>query len=292
MSPSVFVCLEAAIAMYAASLGLVLGWCGWSVGKHGWRKGGLRRASYVLFGLLLAVRVAWCAVLLAGATAADTGDALDGRSLDERLLSAPVSRLLDGTASALQFAVLSLLVSGWADSHLMMSASSAMAPVTVRPAALFYRLWPTYAAVNTAHAAVLAVSLTPLLLPSPTHRHHPDRPESGDGDTEPAGWPHTALVGGERLGLGASAAFSLALAVASLVAGLSVSCKMVAIVAIEPSLRSYTHLKARKVSTAAAVFFLCCLLRSFVLFSAALAGERHPGPASRAREGVSSQHPA
>ena len=31
-----------------------------------------------------------------------------------------------------------------------------MAPVTVRPAALFYRLWPTYAAVNTAHAAVLA----------------------------------------------------------------------------------------------------------------------------------------
>ena len=44
-----------------------------------------------------------------------------------------------------------------------------------------------------------------------------------------------------------------------------------------------SHLKARKVSTAAAVFFLCCLLRSFVLFSAALAGERHPGPASRAR---------
>lgn len=53
------------LVLYSSTLALVVGWCGWSVVKHGWRKGGLRRASYILFALFLVTRVCWCLGLMA-----------------------------------------------------------------------------------------------------------------------------------------------------------------------------------------------------------------------------------
>ena len=51
--------------LYASMLALVLVWTGWSVKKHGWCRRSLRRFSYLIFLMLLAVRLAWCGVLFA-----------------------------------------------------------------------------------------------------------------------------------------------------------------------------------------------------------------------------------
>ena len=54
-----------AAIFYGSTFALVLAWTGWSISKHGWCRRSLRRFSYLLFLLLLAVRLAWCGVLYA-----------------------------------------------------------------------------------------------------------------------------------------------------------------------------------------------------------------------------------
>ena len=54
-----------ASVLYTGAFALVSVWTGWSIRKHGWCRRSLRRCSYFLFLLLLAVRLAWCAVVLA-----------------------------------------------------------------------------------------------------------------------------------------------------------------------------------------------------------------------------------
>eukprot|EP00962_Isochrysis_galbana_P014047 scaffold4002_cov123-Isochrysis_galbana.AAC.7 len=192
------------LVLYSSALGLVLGWCGWSVVKHGWRKGGLRRASYILFALFLATRVCWCIVLMAEAMgvaplASDseisTSVALGPTS---RLLMAPVARLFDCLAYFLHFAVLSLLVCGWAESRYMMSETRSMQPVNMRPSGLLHHYRPTYFAINATFAGLMTVGLLPLVC-------------APQGE----GW----IGAGEKLDLFLTAGFSLMLAVASMVAG-------------------------------------------------------------------------
>jgi len=187
---------------YASTLALVLGWCGWSISKHGWRKRDLRRTSYILFALFLLTRVAWCALLMAEGAGvmplASDAEAGATVALGEtaRLLTTPTARLLDGVASCLHFSVLSLLVCGWAESWFMMSATSSMQPAPLRN--IFYHYWPAYMATNGLFVALMALALAPLICA-----------------------PHDdAWVGfGAQYGIFVTAGFSLLLAVASIVAG-------------------------------------------------------------------------
>jgi hypothetical protein len=54
----------AASLCYASGFVMVFIWTAWSINKHGWCRRSLRRFSYLLFLLMFAVRLVWCAVLL------------------------------------------------------------------------------------------------------------------------------------------------------------------------------------------------------------------------------------
>lgn len=192
------------LLLYSSALTLVLGWCGWSVAKHGWKKGGLRRVSYVLFALFLVARICWCAVLMAEAMGilplASDSAAIMTVTLGptSRLLMAPAARLLDCVAYCLHFAVLWLLVCGWAESRYMMSEMRSIQAANARSPALFEHYGRFYLLANLGFATVLGVGLMPLLI----------SPDSNE-------W----VRAGEMLDLVVTAGFSLMLAIASVFAG-------------------------------------------------------------------------
>jgi hypothetical protein len=111
---------------------------------------------------------------------------------------APVTRLFDCLAYCLHFAVLSLLVCGWAESRYMMSETRSTQPVSMQPSGLLYQYKPTYIAANATFALLMGVGLLPLAF-------------AHEGE----GW----IGAGEKLDLFLTAGFSLLLAVASMVAG-------------------------------------------------------------------------
>lgn len=94
-----------ASALYLGAFILVLVWTGWSVRKHGWCRRSLRRFSYLLFLLLLAVRLAWCAVLLAYLRKKPMAQM-------HALRSTPAVTL-DHAAFLIHFLAFSMLVCGW-----------------------------------------------------------------------------------------------------------------------------------------------------------------------------------
>ena len=100
--------LGLAALCYLVAFSLVLVWTLWSVRKHGWCRRSLRRCSYLLFLLLLAVRLAWCAILLRAPDvrlAPNIRPLLGGISLREIAAFA-----IDVAAFVIHFAVFSMLV--------------------------------------------------------------------------------------------------------------------------------------------------------------------------------------
>ena len=110
--------LIAAMVLYALTEGLVLVWTAWSIRKHGWCRRSVRRFSYLIFALLLAVRLAWFSALLLSCR-----DHPDAGSLALRSTAA-VS--LSRGAFCLHFLAFSMLVCGWADSTYMMMAGRSL----------------------------------------------------------------------------------------------------------------------------------------------------------------------
>ncbi len=260
-SPALAGCVALAAVIYAAALGLVLLWAGWSVRKHGWARRSLRRFSYLLFILLLATRLAWCILLLARLHAdPDSGEAA---------VHSAAAVTLSHLAFCLHFLAFSMLVCGWADSTYMMMAGRSLQPTAARSPTIFYHLGTPFLAVNLLNAAFSVGTVLPLLWlewceslagPTPSGAHQLSRD---------ALWVGRLARGG----------FSLLLAVSSTAAGLAVSFKIRDIADVEPALRSYAHAKMVKVALAAAVFCICSLIRAWVaLRETAEAHERPLSP--------------
>ena len=145
---TVVVCMS---LVYGFGFGLVVMWTAHSIHKHGWCRRSLRRFSYLLFTLLLSVRLAWCLTLLllvnerpeTGSEALHTLSAIT----------------LGRAAYCVHFLAFSMLVCGWADSTYMMMASQpsssgrSMQPAAMRThSSLFYHIGPPFVAVNTINA--------------------------------------------------------------------------------------------------------------------------------------------
>ena len=113
------------MCIYAAAFALVIVWTGWSVRKHGWCRRSLRRFSYVLFLMLLAVRLAWCTALLMRCKE-------DPQAPAEALRSTSAVALARA-AFCLHFLAFSMLVCGWADSTYMMMAGRSLQVRTGHP---------------------------------------------------------------------------------------------------------------------------------------------------------------
>ena len=135
-----------AATLYFATFALVLVWTGWSIRKHGWCRRSLRRFSYLLFLLLLAVRLAWCAVLLAY---------LHERPVDEmHALRSTPAVVLDHAAFLVHFLAFSMLVCGWADSTYMMMSGRSL----VRRSALAAHRAPMHRRASTPQSPHLCTS--------------------------------------------------------------------------------------------------------------------------------------
>jgi hypothetical protein len=171
-----FFCSAVALSMciYAAAFTLVIVWTGWSVRKHGWLRRSLRRFSYVLFLLLLAVRLAWCTTLLLRCR--------DNPQAPAEALRSTTAVALARAAFCLHFLAFSMLVCGWADStYMMMSGRSlqvrhACPRIRVTPqVATSTRAWKMTDLANGACAAHGNAILESLLPHWPTlHRRECD----------------------------------------------------------------------------------------------------------------------
>ena len=255
-----------AAIFYGSTFALVLAWTGWSISKHGWCRRSLRRFSYLLFLLLLAVRLAWCGVLYA--------HLLVRPSAQMHALRSTPAVVLDHAAFLVHFLVFSMLVCGWADSIKLMMSGRSLQPTAVRAPTIFYHIGGAFVAINLLNAFVAVGTLAPLLLERSglTGGGHlpptPGSPASTNGGTGYFGGsgvqeePSEPLVS-FALWMSALSAgcFSLLLAASSTVAGALVSCKIRNIADVEPALRSFAHQKMIKVSEraserASAFFFL------------------------------------
>jgi hypothetical protein len=150
------------LIMYAFGFTLVVIWTGHSVHKHGWRRRSLRRFSYGLFTLLLAVRLAWCTFLLLRIREhPELARSTDATAVLRSLTVIVLTR----AAFCLHFLAFSMLVCGWVDSTYMMMAKPSVQPTAMRAhSALFYHIGPPFIAVNTINAVLSFGTLVPLLL--------------------------------------------------------------------------------------------------------------------------------
>ena len=142
--------------IYAGGLVLVLVWTGWSVRKHGWCRRSLRRFSYILFALLLASRLGWCAYLLWRCQERPDVGFVALHSLPAVVLAR--------AAFCLHFLAFSMLVAGWADSTYMMMAGRSLQPTAVRPTTLFYYIGPPFVGANAINAVISFGTLVPLVI--------------------------------------------------------------------------------------------------------------------------------
>ena len=221
--------------LYASMLALVLVWTGWSVKKHGWCRRSLRRFSYLIFLMLLAVRLAWCGVLFAYLA--------ERPNLQMHALRSTTAVALDHAAFILHFLAFSMLVCGWADSTMMMMSGRSLQPAVQRSPTIFYHIGGAFIAVNVLNALVAGGTLLPLFLVE--RGDDPLRPHAGMMPTAtppeirlaPGGsgyfgdnrqWSNEPIVGFALWMSSLSAGlFSLLLALSSTVAGAArVSCSL------------------------------------------------------------------
>lgn len=184
--------LQVTALLCALMLALVVAWTSWSVRKHGWRKRSLRRYSYLLFILLLTLRLAWCAACLFFRDPAASREALDdadggGVLFDEGALRSLAVVVVGRLCFCAHFCVFSMLVCGWADSTWMMMSGRwraphaprtpnppadapppprrrAAQPLALRASTIFYYLGTPFVVVNTICVLVSIGTLVPPLL--------------------------------------------------------------------------------------------------------------------------------
>ena len=263
-------------AAYTSTFVLVLVWTAWSIRKHGWCRRSLRRFSYLLFLLLLAVRIGWCAIVL---TTLSSEPDVSARFA----LRTPFALAFDYAAFVIHFLAFSMLVCGWADSTYMMMSGRSLQPTAMRSPTIFHRIGPPFAVVNFLNAAAAALTLAPAFVWPTTLGGDPSAIGGGAGDAESSMWTGmwngaAEAVVGFSLWMGAVSrgGFALLLAVASAAAGIDVSCKIRNIAAFDPNLQSYAHEKVLKVLLAAVTFTSCGLARSYVMLHDAVQPEQPP----------------